>query len=79
MITTKTNSKTYNGKNYDKEKTATKRNSHISKTRNSQRFNYGVFLSKWVSAKGVSAKGVSAKGTTREFVLSKGVSAGGYR
>ena len=74
MITTKTNSKTYNDKNYDKEKTATKRNSHISKTRNSQRFNYGVFLSK-----GVSAKGVSAKGTTREFVLSKGVSAGGYR
>lgn len=74
MITTKTNSKTYNGKNYDKEKSATNQNSHISKTRNRGRFNYGVFLSK-----GVSAKGVSAKVTTREFVLSKGVSAGGYR
>lgn len=56
MITTKTNSKTYNGKNYDKEKTATKRNSHISKTRNSQRFNYGVFYQKGYPQKGYRLK-----------------------
>ena len=50
--------------------------------------NETVISVKLVTAKGltmeflskeVSAKGVSAKGTPREFDLSKGVSAGGYR
>lgn len=45
--------------------------------------NETVISVKLVTAKGLTmeflSKGVSAKGTTREFVLSKGVSAGGYR